>query len=102
MLKLEIGGDGNSATGRSRPSSTPRVASTVARASRFWLAEEQARALNPTIKLYGLQWSAPGWVTDGAGGLWSPQDVDYVIAWLKCARSDGLPIRVRRRVERAL
>src|SRR6185437_6734462 len=36
----------------------------------FWLAR-QALARNPAIRLYGLQWSAPAWVRDPHGGLWS-------------------------------
>jgi hypothetical protein len=29
---------------------------------------EQAKALNPNIKLYGLAWGAPGWIGDGDFG----------------------------------
>ena len=57
----------------------------------FWLAR-QALARNSAIKLYGLQWSAPSWVSDGHGGLWSTADVRYVVGWLKCARANGLTI----------
>ena len=55
----------------------------------FWLAR-QALARNPAIKLYGLQWSAPAWVRDRNGGLWSRADVGYVLVWLRCARENGL------------
>jgi hypothetical protein len=82
----------------------------------WWLAE-QAVARNPNIKLYGLQWGAPGWVAGGGSGtgtlsaseqappavtsdgmatssrsLWTQADIDYVLSWLDCARSHGLTI----------
>ena len=57
----------------------------------FWLAR-QALARNPAIRLYGLQWTAPAWVRDGHGGLWSRADVGYVVGWLRCARQNGLAI----------
>ncbi len=91
MLKLEIGGGGYSSDG-----SEPSVEAVKGRLDcgagyEFWLAR-QALARNPAIKLYGLQWSAPGWVSDGHGGLWSRADVGYVVDWLRCARENGLAV----------
>ena len=91
MLKLEIGGDGFSSDG-----SEPSVEAVKGRLDcgagyEFWLAR-QALARNPAIKLYGLQWSAPAWVRDGHGGLWSRADVGYVVDWLRCARENGLAV----------
>jgi Glycosyl hydrolase family 59 len=91
MLKLEIGGGGFSSDG-----SEPSVEAVKGRLDcgagyEFWLAR-QALARNPAIKLYGLQWSAPAWVRDGHGGLWSRADVGYVVDWLRCAREDGLTV----------
>jgi Glycosyl hydrolase family 59 len=91
MLKLEIGGGGFSSDG-SEPSVEPvRGGLDCGAGYEFWLAR-QALARNPAIKLYGLQWSAPAWVSDGHGGLWSTADVRYVVDWLRCARQNGLTI----------
>ena len=91
MLKLEIGGGSFSSDG-----SEPSVEAVKGRLDcgagyEFWLAR-QALARNPAIKLYGLQWSAPAWVRDGHGGLWSRADVGYVVDWLRCARENGLAV----------
>jgi Glycosyl hydrolase family 59 len=91
MLKLEIGGGGFSSDG-----SEPSVEAAAGRLDcgagyEFWLAR-QALARNPAIKLYGLQWSAPAWVRDRHGGLWSLADVGYVVDWIRCARQNGLTI----------
>ncbi len=91
MLKLEIGGGGFSSDG-----SEPSVEAVKGRLDcgagyEFWLAR-QALARNPAIKLYGLQWSAPAWVRDRNGGLWSRADVGYVLDWLRCARRNGLTV----------
>jgi hypothetical protein len=91
MLKLEIGGDANSSDGSEPSVEHSRDAINCGAGYEFWLAR-QAVALNPRIKLAGLQWAAPGWVSDGHGGLWSDADVRYVIDWMKCARSQGLNI----------
>src|SRR5690349_18797811 len=91
MLKLEIGGGGFSSDG-SEPSVEPAEGQLDCGAGyEFWLAR-QALARNPAIKLYGLQWSAPAWVRDPHGGLWSRADVGYVVDWLRCARRNGLAV----------
>jgi hypothetical protein len=91
MLKLEIGGGGFSSDG-----SEPSVEAVKSRLDcgagyEFWLAR-QALARNPVIPLYGLQWSAPAWVRDRSGGLWSRADVANVLDWLRCARQNGLTV----------
>ena len=91
MLKLEIGGGGFSSDG-SEPSVEPAQGQLDCGAGyEFWLAR-QALARNPAIKLYGLQWSAPAWVRDPRGGLWSRADVGYVVDWFRCARRNGLAV----------
>jgi hypothetical protein len=92
LLKLEIGGGGYSTDG-----SEPSVENTPGQLNcgagyEFWLAR-QAQARNPSIKLYGLQWTAPSWVKGGTGsGLWTQADANYVIDWLRCARASGLTV----------
>ncbi|MER6209990.1 ricin-type beta-trefoil lectin domain protein [Streptomyces sp. NPDC001642] len=88
LLKLEIGGDANSTDG-----SEPSIEHTKGQINcdagyEFWLAE-QAKARNPNIKLYGLAWAAPGWIS---GGFWSTDTINYLISWLGCAKQHGLPI----------
>jgi Glycosyl hydrolase family 59 len=91
LLKLEIGGGGFSSDG-AEPSVEPVKGQLDCGAGyEFWLAR-QALARNPAIKLYGLQWSAPGWVRSSQGGLWSRADVGYVIDWLRCAKQNGLTV----------
>jgi hypothetical protein len=89
ILKLEIGGDANSTDG-SEPSveHTKGVVNCDA-GYEFWLAE-QAKARNPNIKLYGLSWTAPGWI--GNGNFWSQDMIDYLMTWMGCAASHGLNI----------
>jgi Glycosyl hydrolase family 59 len=92
LLKLEIGGGGFSSDG-AEPSVEPVKGQLNCGAGyEFWLAR-QALARNPAIKLYGLQWSAPGWVRSSQqGGLWSRADVGYVIDWLRCAKQNNLTV----------
>jgi len=91
MLKLEIGGGGFSSDGSEPSVEAVRGRLDCGAGYEFWLAR-QALARNPAIKLYGLQWSAPAWVRDPSGGLWSRADVGYVLDWLRCARQNGLTI----------
>ena len=91
MLKLEIGGGGDSSDGSEPSVEAVRGGLDCGAGYEFWLAR-QALARNPAIKLYGLQWSAPAWVRDRHGGLWSTADVRYVVDWLRCARESGLAV----------
>ena len=91
MLKLEIGGGGFSSDGSEPSVEAVRGQLDCGAGYEFWLAR-QALARNPAIKLYGLQWSAPAWVRDRHGGLWSRADVGYVVDWLRCTRRNGLAI----------
>src|SRR5215472_12591027 len=88
ILKVEIGGDTNSTDG-AEPS-VEHAAGTVncAVGYEFWLMG-QAKARNPNIKLYGLAWGAPGWV---GSTFWTTNTINYIVAWLNCARSAGLTI----------
>ncbi len=87
ILKLEIGGDANSSDG-SEPSVEHKSGQIDCQSGYEWWLAEQALARDPSIKLYGLQWAAPGWV----GTVWSKADVHYVIKWLNCAKSHHLKI----------
>ncbi|MEQ7124467.1 discoidin domain-containing protein [Actinopolymorpha sp. B11F2] len=88
LLKVEIGGDVDATVGAE--ASHMRTADEVdcTRGYEWWLMREAAKR-NPDIKFYGLPWGAPGWFD---GGYWSPDRVDYLVAWVECARENGLTI----------
>src|SRR5450755_519951 len=89
ILKVEIGGDTNSTDGSE--SSHMHTASAVDCNTGYeWQLMQAAKARNPSIKLYGLAWGAPGWI--GGGNFWSTDMVNYLINWLGCAKSHGLTI----------
>ena len=88
MLKLEIGGDANSTDGAEPSIEHSRGVVNCNAGYEFWLGE-QAKARNPNIKLYGLAWAAPGWIS---GGFWSTDTINYLISWLGCAKQHGLTI----------
>ncbi len=89
ILKVEIGGDTNSTDG-SESSIEHASGSINCSAGYNWWLMEQAKALNPAIKLYGLAWGAPGWI--GGGNFWSTDMINYLVSWLNCAKSHGLTI----------
>ena len=61
ILKVEIGGDTNSTDGSE--SSIEHASGSINCGNGYeWWLMEQAKALNPNIKLYGLAWGAPGWL----------------------------------------
>jgi hypothetical protein len=89
ILKVEIGGDTNSTDGSE--SSIEHAAGSINCSNGYeWWLMEQAKALNPNIKLYGLAWGAPGWI--GGGNFWSTDMINYLVSWLNCAASHGLTI----------
>ena len=88
ILKVEIGGDTNSTDGSESSIEHSRGSINCSAGYNWWLME-QAKALNPAIKLYGLAWGAPGWIS---GGFWSTDTINYLVSWLNCAKSHGLTI----------
>ena len=89
ILKLEIGGDANSTDGSEPSVEHTRGAVNCNAGYEFWLAGE-AKRRNPNLKLYGLAWTAPGWI--GGGKFWSQDMIDYLMMWLDCAHSHDLNI----------
>jgi Glycosyl hydrolase family 59/Ricin-type beta-trefoil lectin domain/Concanavalin A-like lectin/glucanases superfamily len=88
ILKVEIGGDTNSTDGSESSIEHSSGAINCSAGYEWWLME-QAKALNPNIKLYGLAWGAPGWV---GSTFWTTNTINYLISWLNCAASHGLTI----------
>ena len=91
LLKLEIGGDANSTDG-AEPSIEHTRGQVSCRAGYEFAIARQAVALHPYLKLYGLQWAAPGWVRDGTGSVFTAGDIRYLLDWLGCARRQGLAV----------
>ncbi len=90
LLKLEIGGDGNSSDGAEPSAQQTRGHLNCSAGYEFAIARK-AVALDPRLKLYGLQWGAPGWV-GRHGSLFTRADIRYLLDWLGCARRNGLTI----------
>jgi Glycosyl hydrolase family 59/Ricin-type beta-trefoil lectin domain/Concanavalin A-like lectin/glucanases superfamily len=89
IMKVEIGGDTNSTSGAEPSHEHTRGSVDCNRGYEWWMME-QAKARNPNIKLVGLSWGAPGWI--GNGNFWSQDSIDYLVAWLGCAKTHGLTI----------
>jgi Glycosyl hydrolase family 59/Ricin-type beta-trefoil lectin domain-like len=93
ILKVEIGGDTQSTDGAEASHMHTASDLNCNRGYEWWLMQ-QAKVRNPNIKLYALSWGAPGWVgeADGGGNFWSTDNINYHIAWLQCAKTNGLTI----------
>src|SRR5262245_43804099 len=90
ILKVEVGGDTNSTSG-AEPSHRHTASDLNCGRGYEWWLMEQAKARNPNIRLAALSWGAPGWI--GNGNFWSTDMINYLIAWLTCARTNhGLTI----------
>ena len=89
ILKVEIGGDTNSTDGSESSIEHAEGSVDCSNGYEWWLME-QAKALNPNIKFYGLAWGAPGWI--GGGNFWSTDMINYLVSWLTCASSHDLTI----------
>jgi hypothetical protein len=94
ILKLEIGGGTNSTDG-SEPSIEPTPGNISCNAGYEFSIAQAAVSRNPNLVLYGLQWTAPAWVTGSDGGtatLFTQKDINYLIDWLNCAKSLDLTV----------
>jgi O-glycosyl hydrolase len=88
ILKVEIGGDMNSTDGSEASHRRTPDKCNCNLGYEWWLMKE-AKKRNPDIKLYALEWGAPGWFD---GGFWSEDNINYLMKWLKCAKKHGLKI----------
>jgi hypothetical protein len=91
ILKLEIGGDADTSDG-AEPSIEHTRGHVNCRAGYELAVAKQAVRLNPGLRLYALQWAAPGWVSQGRDHRFTTLDIDYLLDWLGCARRQGLTI----------
>ncbi|AEV87060.1 galactosylceramidase [Actinoplanes sp. SE50] len=89
VLKVEIGGDTNSTSGAEPSHAHSRGDLDCNRGYEWWIMEE-AKRRNPSIKLMGLPWGAPGWI--GNGTFLSGDLTGYLLSWLGCAKQHNLTI----------
>jgi galactosylceramidase len=87
ILKIEIGGDGNTVQG-STPSHQHYKGepTNIMRGTQAWLAK-QARARNPNIIIYAVPWSFPGWLRSSLEINNSPFNdptlaAQYIVDWI--------------------
>ena len=90
VLKVEIG-SGTDSTAGSEPSHEPAPGAVNCNSGYEWWLMEQARKRNPDIKLWGLQWGAPGWV---GSSVYTSTDIGYLMSWLGCAHQHHLTINM--------
>ena len=100
ILKVEIGGDGDSTNGAEACHRRLANETDLHRGYEWWIMRE-AKARNPNITLYALPWTWPGYLMGDTGARgargnpWSnlSATADYVVSWIAGARSEyGLEI----------
>jgi hypothetical protein len=85
VLKLEIGGDSNTTVDSESAyqhslNDTPNVMNGY----EAWIAQEALKR-NPKIKIWGLEWGAPGWL----GDICSQANSNYVAKWIQLMKSQA-------------
>jgi hypothetical protein len=83
LLKVEIGADTDTTNGAEASHERTPTDENYHRGYEWWLMQ-QAKARNPDIKLYGLEWGAPGWFS---GGFFSQDNINYILHWIQNAKS---------------
>ena len=91
ILKVEMGGDGQSTEATEASHMHTPTDENYNRGYEWWLMVE-AKKRNPDIKLFTLAWTAPGWIGDGSrgpesqGGYYSEDNIKYHLNWIKGAK----------------
>ncbi|KAM6171603.1 galactocerebrosidase [Erethizon dorsatum] len=87
ILKVEIGGDGQTTDGTEPSHMHYALDENYFRGYEWWLMKE-AKKRNPNIILIGLPWSFPGWL--GKGFSWPYVNIQltayYVVSWILGAK----------------
>lgn len=90
--KVEIGGDMNSTDGSEPSHMRAPDDHDYQRGYEWWLMEESKKR-NPDVKLWGLEWGAPGWINPSTNNVWTKENITYLINWVDHAKRDhGLTI----------
>ena len=84
ILKVEIGGGGQSTEGTEHSHMYNETEENYERGYEWWLMQE-AKKRNPNIQLYGLAWAFPAWVRDDMTIL-SNKTASYIVKWLLSAK----------------
>ncbi|XP_076201356.1 galactocerebrosidase isoform X3 [Aptenodytes patagonicus] len=87
ILKVEIGGDGQSTDGTEPSHMHYENDENYFRGYEWWLMKE-AKTRNPKIKLIGLPWTFPAWIGKGENWPYDYPDVTayYVVSWILGAK----------------
>ncbi|NXF37154.1 GALC Galactocerebrosidase, partial [Nyctibius bracteatus] len=87
ILKVEIGGDGQSTDGTEPSHMHYENDENYFRGYEWWLMKE-AKKRNPKIKLIGLPWTFPAWIGKGENWPYDYPDVTayYVVSWILGAK----------------
>ena len=88
ILKVEIGGDGESGDGTEPAYKHTRdepPACGSARGFEMWLMTE-AHNRNPDLVTYLLSWGVPAWV--GSGSFFTAENIDYQVGYAACVRAN--------------
>ena len=97
VLKVEIGGDIITTDGSESSHMHEKGVVNLHTGYEWWLMSE-AKKRNPEIKLYGLPWAYPGWVSNdpvtgahnatGTPFTHPEQTSEYVLEWVKGAKTE--------------
>uniref|UniRef100_A0A8C3RQ51 Galactocerebrosidase n=1 Tax=Chelydra serpentina TaxID=8475 RepID=A0A8C3RQ51_CHESE len=87
ILKVEIGGDGQSTDGTEPSHMHYENDENYFRGYEWWLMKE-AKKRNPNITLIGLPWAFPGWIGRGQNWPYNHPDVTayYIVSWILGAK----------------
>ncbi|KAK6179701.1 hypothetical protein SNE40_012006 [Patella caerulea] len=87
IFKVEIGGDMQSTDGTEASHMHYSWDEDYTRGYEWWMLKE-AKKRNPHIKLYGLPWGFPGWLSDSHGLPWKNMETtaDYIVKWVHGAK----------------
>ncbi|KAM9651802.1 galactocerebrosidase isoform 3-T3 [Morphnus guianensis] len=87
ILKVEIGGDGQSTDGTEPSHMHYENDENYFRGYEWWLMKE-AKKRNPKIKLIGLPWTFPAWIGKGENWPYDYPDVTayYIVSWILGAK----------------
>ncbi|XP_017938413.1 galactocerebrosidase isoform X1 [Manacus vitellinus] len=87
ILKVEIGGDGQSTDGTEPSHMHYENDENYFRGYEWWLMKE-AKKRNPDIKLIGLPWTFPRWIGKGENWPYDYPDVTayYIVSWILGAK----------------
>ena len=84
ILKVEIGGGGQSTEGTEHSHMYNETDENYARGYEWWLMQE-AKKRNPNIQFYGLAWTFPGWIAENKQAL-TNKTASYIVKWLLGAK----------------